>query len=209
MWCSLHQALRGREELACVILTARALGTWWTGGHHRCAAARGNPLHDVAAAGVASAAPLDHRGVSARAASFRHTAGDGSAQGEHPAAGSAVDHAGSGHAGLAGRPGHCCRVAHLARTALRRDLEPRVRLLETGGVCLRQGMSEPLPGLLPAVGDAVSLLVPTPERVGWPCARWRHSRGRTNGGTRSLRSSRPCCHQILRLLSGASQPFIA
>ncbi|MGH4022219.1 MAG: hypothetical protein ACRDT0_23890, partial [Pseudonocardiaceae bacterium] len=158
---SLLKALRGREEPACVILTARTLGTWWTdiisalqrdGAPHTALPPLELPRRHPSTTGVFQRALR----------AFAQLPGMAPAEVATPPSDrrwTTLDLimlawlAAHGAAALPTSP------EKLYDEILDREFDYWRR------VCLRRGLADPPPRLLPAVGACVTLLAPTPDRV--------------------------------------------
>jgi hypothetical protein len=159
---SLLQALRGREEPACVILTARTLGTWWTEDIISALRREGTPYTAFPPLELPRRHPST-TGVFQRALrAFSALPGMSPVEVITPPPDrrwTTLDLvmlawlAAQGTAALPTSP------EQLYAEILAREFAYWTR------VCLRRGMTARPARLLPAVGGAVTLLAPTPQRV--------------------------------------------
>ena len=157
---SLLTALRGREEPACVILTARTLGSWWSKDIIKALQREGIPYTALPSLGLPPRHPSS-TGVFRRALrAFSTLPGMSPVEAPPPdPRWTTLD---------------LVMLAWLAaQGAAELPTSPEQLYDEIldgefdywGRVCLRRGMKEPPQELLPTVGGAVTLLAPTPKRV--------------------------------------------
>ena len=158
---SLLQALRDREEPACVVLTARTLGTWWTKDILGALQREGIPHAEL----LVELPPRHPRttGVFQRALrAFGELPGMASADVDTPPPDrrwTTLDLIMLAWLAAHGATALPTSPEQLYDQILDREFDYWRR------VCLRRGMAEPHDELLPTVGACVTLLAPTPTRV--------------------------------------------